>query len=226
MRVLLIEDSERLRTALQAGLSRSGFAVDAVGDGLTGLSYATVNPYDVVVLDLMLPGLDGLSLLRSLRAEANDSHVLILSAKDTVEDRVAGLQAGADDYLVKPFAFAELVERLRALVRRRYGRKNPLVELGSLTLDAATGSVRQGEREVDLTPREYALLECLALRAGEAVSRIEIEDAIYDEHTLPHGGAAVHSAVCRLRAKLAGIEDGPRIETLRGRGYLLTVPAR
>jgi DNA-binding response OmpR family regulator len=225
MRVLLIEDSERLRTAVQAGLSRSGFAVDAVGDGRTGLSYAANNPYDVVVLDLMLPGLDGLSVLRSLRARANDTHVLILSAKDTVDDRVAGLQAGADDYLVKPFAFAELVERIRALVRRRYDRKNPRIELGALTLDGATGTVRRGEEAVELTPREYALLECLALRAGETVTRIEIEDAIYDEHTLPRGNA-VHSAVCRLRAKLEAFEDGPRIETLRGRGYLLVVPDR
>ena len=225
MRVLLIEDSERLRTAVQAGLSRSGFAVDAVADGRTGLSYAANNPYDVIVLDLMLPGLDGLSLLRSLRAQANDTHVLILSARDTVEDRVAGLQAGADDYLVKPFAFAELVERIRALLRRRYDRKNPRIELGTLTLDGATGTVRRGEEEVELTRREYALLECLALRAGEAVTRIEIEDAIYDEHTLPQGNA-VHSAVCRLRAKLGAFEDGPRIETLRGRGYLLAVPPR
>ena len=223
MRVLLIEDSERLRMALQAGLSRSGFAVDTVGDGRTGLSYAANNPYDVIVLDLMLPGLDGLTLLRSLRAQANDTHVLILSAKDTVDDRVAGLQAGADDYLVKPFAFPELVERIRALLRRRYEHKNPRIELGTLTLDGATGTVRCGEKDVDLTPREFALLECLALHAGAAVSRIEIEDAIYDEHTLPQGNA-VHSAVCRLRAKLEAFEGGPRVKTLRGRGYRLAVP--
>ena len=225
MRVLLIEDSERLRLAVQSGLDRSGFAVDAVADGPTGLSYAANNPYDVIVLDLMLPGLDGLTLLRSLRAQGKDTHVLILSARDTVQDRVAGLQAGADDYLVKPFAVSELVERIRALLRRRYERKNPRIELGGLTLDGATGTVRRGEQTVELTPREYSLLECLALRAGETVTRIEIEDAIYDEHTLPQGNA-VHSAVCRLRARLEEFEDGPRIETLRGRGYLLAVPER
>ena len=224
MRLLLIEDSERLRLALAAGLKKSGFAVDAVGDGVTGFSYARNNPYDVIILDLGLPGMDGMVLLEKLRAEGNETHVLILSARDTVQDRVKGLREGADDYLVKPFAFAELVARIRALVRRRYGSKTPEIALGSLTLDGAAGTVRRGDQEVVLTPREASLLEYLAHRRGETVSRIEIEDAIYDEHNLPRGNA-LHTAVCRLRAKLEAFEDGPRIETLRKRGYRLVVPA-
>ena len=225
MRILLIEDSDRLRLALHAGLRKSGFAVDAVEDGVKGLSYARNNPYDVIVLDLMLPGLDGLTLLRTLRKEQQDTHVLILSARDRVEDRVEGLRAGADDYLVKPFAYAELVARIQALVRRRYGEKSPEIQLGGFILDPASGRLRRGEDEVALTPREQALLEILAHRRGETLTRIELEDAIYDEHTLPEGNA-LHTAVCRLRAKLDAHPDAPRIETLRGRGYRLVVPDR
>ena len=224
VRILLIEDSERLCETLQLGLGKLGFAVDAVHDGVRGLSYARNNPYDVVILDWMLPELDGISLLRALRAAGSDTHVLILSARDEVQDRVVGLEAGADDYLVKPFAFEELVARLRALVRRRYGRKNPLLELGSLSLDGASGSVRCGAQAIALTPREYSLLELLAYRQGEVVTRIEIEDSLYNEHTLPSGNA-VDSAVCRLRAKLEQLEDGPRIETRHGHGYVLVADA-
>jgi DNA-binding response OmpR family regulator len=224
VRLLLIEDSDRLREGLVLGLGKMGFAVDAVGDGVKGLSYARNNPYDVVILDLMLPGLDGITLLRTLREEGCDTHVLILTARDRVEDRVIGLQAGADDYLVKPFAFDELVERIRALVRRRYGKKQPELELGGVALDRASGSLQRADQEVALTPREFQLLEFLGLRAGEVVSRIEIEDAIYDEHTLPSGNA-VDSAICRLRAKLETFEDGPRIETRRGLGYVLVSPS-
>ncbi len=220
MRLLLIEDSVRLCETLSAGLSRVGFAVDVVSDGPRGLSYARLNPYDLIVLDLMLPGLDGITLLRQLRAGGCETHVLILTAKDRVQDRVLGLRAGADDYLVKPFDFDELVARLRALLRRRYGKKRPVFELGTLTLNSAEGSARCGDRAVDLSPREYTLLELLAYRSGETVSRIEIEDALYGEHDLP-GGNAVDSAVCRLRSKLGELAGGPRIRTRRGRGYAL-----
>ncbi len=220
MRLLLIEDSPRLRESLAEGLGRMGYAVDVVDEGPRGLSYARLNPYDVIILDLMLPGMDGITLLRTLRAQSCDTHVLILTAKDRVEDRVLGLRAGADDYLVKPFDFDELVARIQALVRRRYGQKNPLIELGCLTLDGTAGTVRRGEDTVALTPREYSLLEFLGLRRGEVVSRIEIEDAIYNERSLPSGNA-VDSAVCRLRTKLEQFDDGPRIETRRGKGYVL-----
>ena len=223
VRVLLIEDSERLCESLRLGLGKLGFAVDAVHEGPIGLSYAANNPYDVVVLDLMLPGMDGITLLRLLRSRGCDTHVLILTARDRPEDRVLGLRAGADDYLAKPFDFDELVARLRALVRRRYGKKDPLVPLGSLVLDAGAGVLKHGEEAIALSPREYALLEFLGYRRGEVVTRIEIEDALYDEHTLPRGNA-VDSAICRLRAKLARYEGGPRIETRRSRGYVLLAP--
>jgi DNA-binding response OmpR family regulator len=224
VRILLVEDSDRLRATLDLGLRREGFAVDLAADGRTGLSYARNNPYDVIVLDLMLPGLDGLTVLQELRRAGVATHVLVLTARDAVEDRVRGLQAGADDYLVKPFAFDELVARLRALVRRRYARKDPRIVLGGLVVDCAERVARHGGEVLDLTPREYALLELLALRQGEVVSRVEIEDALYSERTLPSSNA-VDSAVCRLRAKLEPLGDVPTIRTRRGMGYLLETAA-
>ncbi len=222
MRLLVVEDSELLCESLKAGLSRLGYAVDVVRDGRRGLSYARSNPYDVVILDVMLPSMDGIEVLRSLRAHGAQAHVLMLTARDRIQDRVLGLRAGADDYLVKPFDFQELVARIQALGRRRYGQKAPKLEMGTLQLDTAKQIAHCGGRVVPIPPRQYALLEYLARRPGEVVSRIEIEDALYDEHTLPEGNA-VDSAICRLRAWLGSIEGAPRIETLRGRGYLLLV---
>ncbi|MDJ0975058.1 MAG: response regulator transcription factor [Planctomycetota bacterium] len=220
MRILLIEDSERLRSALDLGLRKEGFGVDLAADGPSGLSYARNNPYDVIVLDLMLPGIDGLTILETLRKEGVDTHVLILTARDTVDDRVRGLSLGADDYLVKPFAFDELVARIRALVRRKYGKKDPKLRIGSLVVDTDAKRALLDDEPLDLTPREYALLEFLATRSGQVVSRIEIEDAIYDERTLPSSNA-VDSAICRLRAKIDVKHGAPVIATRRGRGYIL-----
>ena len=169
MRLLLIEDYRPLQQSLSKGLREAGFAVDCTGDGQEGLWYALGNDYDVIVLDLMLPGLDGLTILRRLRAEGRQSHVLILTARDTLDDRVAGLDLGADDYMVKPFAFKELLARVRALLRRSYRRKNPLVTIQDLEIDVARQRVRRGEQDVSLTPREFALLEYLAMRAGQVV---------------------------------------------------------
>src|SRR3954451_13167927 len=181
MRVLLVEDSERLQRSLGTGLRKSGFAVDVAGDGTNGLWFARSNDYDVIVLDLMLPGMDGLTVLRELRAAGRDTHVLVLTARDAVEDRVIGLSAGADDYLVKPFAFEELVARIRALARRRHGAKNPVLTVGELKIDTAARTATTSGRAVELSPREYALLEYLALRHGSVVSRTEIESHIYDD---------------------------------------------
>ncbi len=225
MRILLVEDSDRLRTALDLGLRKEGFGVDLAADGPTGLSYARNNPYDVIVLDLMLPGIDGLTILDTLRREGVETHVLILTARDTVEDRVRGLSHGADDYLVKPFAFDELVARLKALVRRKYGRKDPRLTIGSLIVDTDAKKALVGDLTLDLTPREYALLEFLATRSGQVVSRVEIEDAIYDERTLPNSNA-VDSAICRLRAKIDAHAGAPAIATRRGRGYIIEDDAR
>jgi DNA-binding response OmpR family regulator len=164
MRVLFVEDSDRLQRSVTSGLRHSGYAVDVAGNGPEGLWYAQSNDYDVIVLDLMLPGMGGLDLLQKLRDGGRDTHVLILTAKDTVEDRVRGLRQGADDYLVKPFALDELLARVDALSRRRHGVKNPRIKLGGLEMDTSARTVSRGSSAIDLTPREYSLLEYLAVR--------------------------------------------------------------
>src|SRR2546425_5343330 len=164
MRILVIEDSERLRRSLAVGLRKSGYAVDLAADGAQGLWSAQSNSYDVIVLDLMLPEVDGLSVLQTLRRKEIDSPVLILTARDSVEDRVRGLKLGADDYLVKPFAFDELLARIGALTRRKHGVRSPQIVIGDLQVDTAARTVRRSGELIDLPPREYALLEYLALR--------------------------------------------------------------
>ena len=166
MRVLLVEDSERLQRSLGIGLRRAGYAVDISGNGPDGLWRATSTDYDILILDIMLPGFDGLSLLRQLREQGKQTHVLLLTAKDTVDDRVAGLRSGADDYLVKPFAFEELLARIEALGRRQSGRKDPTLRIGGLEIDIAARSVRRDGELITLLPREFALLTFLASRIG------------------------------------------------------------
>ncbi|MCX7717520.1 MAG: response regulator transcription factor [Candidatus Sumerlaeaceae bacterium] len=220
MRLLLVEDSQRLRESLSLGLRRLGFTLDMAADGVEGLSLASSASYDVVILDLMLPRMDGLTVLRSLRARGNDVHVLILTARDAVADRVAGLRAGADDYLVKPFAFEELLARVQALGRRKYGVKSPVIRSGSLEVDLARRKVRVEGKTVLLPRREYALLECLALHRGRVVTRRTIEETLYDDVGVLESNA-VDSAVCALR-RLIDIPGRPsHIETHRGLGYSL-----
>jgi DNA-binding response OmpR family regulator len=220
MRVLVIEDSRRLREAVSTGLRRAGFAVDYAGDGEEGLWLAQSNDYDVVILDLMLPKLDGLEVLRRLRAGGSAVHVLILTARDEVHDRVQGLGAGADDYLVKPFAFEELIARVQALVRRQYAAKNPVLDAGGVSIDTAGRRASWAGADLPLTPREYALLELLTLLRGNVVSRTKIERHIYDERADPMSNV-VDSTVCSLRRKLQDAGAPPLIETRRGEGYLL-----
>ena len=217
MKILVIEDSEPLQRSLRHGLHRSGFAVDVVGDGEDGLDYARHGSYDVIVLDLMLPKLDGLTLLQRLRAGGNDTHVLILSAKDQVEERIAGLKAGADDYLTKPFAFEELVARIRALVRRRYDTHSPVHTVGPLRVDTARCTVEREGEEVALTRQEYALLEYLLARRGRVVSKAELLDHLYAGHGQGSENA-VEVLIHHLRRKLHGQEV---IRTRRGHGYLV-----
>lgn len=203
----------------------AGYAVDSAYDGEEGLWLATGNEYDVVILDLMLPKLDGISVLQQLRASGRDTHVLILTAKDTVPDRVRGLEQGADDYLVKPFAFEELLARVQALVRRSYGAKSNEIAVGDITIDMARRIALRGERDLELRPREYALLELLALRRGELVSRTEIEQHIYDELAEPVSNV-VDSAVCLLRKKIDRPGVPSLIQTKRGMGYQLQGPGQ
>jgi DNA-binding response OmpR family regulator len=219
MRVLIVEDSETLCESLRVGLTREGFAVDTACDGEAGLSYARNNPYDVLVLDLLLPKLDGMTVLSRLRDKQDRPHVLILTASDRVQDRVLGLNTGADDYLVKPFAFEELLARIHALVRRRYQERSPVVTVGELVVDVVAHRATFSGCALDLTAREYSLLEYLALRRGQTVTREEIEDHIYRVNRLPSSNT-VDSAICILRAKL-GNGGKDLIRTKRGQGYSL-----
>lgn len=220
MKLLVIEDYLPLRKSLSKGLRAAGYAVDVAADGENGLWYALSNDYDIILLDLMLPGLDGLSLLRKLRAEGRSTHVLILSAKDDVAARVEGLQAGADDYLVKPFAFEELLARVNALVRRKYDHKEPMIAIAHLRIDTATQHVFRNGDEITLTPREYALLEYLAMRQDETVSRTDVWEHLYDFVDATTSNVVdVYIGYLRKKIDLPGSES--LIRTIRGRGYSL-----
>jgi DNA-binding response OmpR family regulator len=223
MRVLVVEDSARLRQTVSTWLRRHGFAVDASGDGEEGLFLAQNTDYDVIVLDIMLPKLDGLTLLQRLRQAGKSTHVLLLTAKDTVPDRVRGLELGADDYLVKPFALEELLARVKALCRRAYGSKDTRLVIGDLEIDTAARKVTRAGQPIALQPREYALLEYLARRRGHIVTRAEIEEHIYGGE-VDLASNAVDSAICSLRQKLAAANPTPLIHTRRGLGYELAPP--
>ena len=223
MKVLVIEDYEPVRTPVAQGLREAGFAVDATGDGKEGLWYARTGEYDAVVLDLMLPGTDGLTILKRLRDEANAVPVLVLTARDTVRDRVRGLDLGADDYLVKPFAFDELLARVRALVRRKYEEASPVLRVGDLEIDPALGTARRGGRVLDLTAREYAILEFLAHRASRVVSRSDIWEHVYDFNAEPNSNV-IDVYVNFLRKKIDKDREQKLIVTVRGVGYMMVDP--
>ena len=220
MKVLIVEDYEALRSSLKKGLEENGYAVDVADNGEDGLWLAQNESYDVAILDLMLPKVHGLDILRQIRVQGFTYPVLILTVQGSVSDRVQGLDLGADDYLVKPFAFEELLARVRALVRRRYQERNPVIELQGLRIDTVGQQVFVQDREVALTGREYALLELLARRAGEVVSRIEIWEHLYalDSDRISN---VVDVYIAALRRKLAQAGSENLITTLRGRGYRL-----
>jgi DNA-binding response OmpR family regulator len=223
VRVLLVEDSVSLQKSVSQGLREHGYAVDVVGGGKQALIHGQTTDYDVIVLDLMLPEMDGLTVLGRLRSKGVESGVLILTARDTIEDRVLGLRSGADDYLVKPFAFAELLARVQALARRVHGIRSSSIRIGPLELDpgAKVARVRTNRgRRLELAPREYALLEYLAHRAGKPVSRAELEEHLYDDRSQVMSNA-IDSAVCSIRAKLVDAGCPPLIRTRRKIGYVL-----
>jgi DNA-binding response OmpR family regulator len=222
MRVLLVEDSQRLRLSLEQALKNSGYSVESVEDGKEALWRAQNHAFDAIVLDIMLPSLDGFQILDRLRKKGNDTPVLCLTARDAVEDRVKGLHSGADDYLVKPFELRELLARVHALCRRRYNQYADTLAVGDLELDRAAKRVTRKGRTIDLQPREFALLEYLMLRPKQVVSRQEIEEHIYDDLDAPESNA-VDSAICALRRKLASYPGAPPlIHTRRGLGYVVT----
>ncbi len=217
---MLIEDYAPLRKSVSQGLWEAGFAVDVAADGQDGLWHAQSGDYDVIVLDLMLPQIDGLTILQRLRDSGRSAHVLILTARDAVPDRVRGLELGADDYLVKPFAFEELLARVRALVRRRYESKSPVIRVADLEIDTCARVARRSGETIELTAREYALLEFLGLRAGQLVTRTDIWEHIYDFHSSAESNV-VDVYIGHLRKKIER-PDRPRlIHTRRGQGYIL-----
>lgn len=220
MRLLVIEDYPPLQRSLTKGLREAGFAVDSTRDGREGLWYAMGNEYDVIILDLMLPSMDGLEILQKIRSKGRKVHVLILTAKDTVQDRVTGLDLGADDYMVKPFAFEELLARVHALLRRSYRQKNPGIKIKDLRMDLTTQRVWRGREEIQLTPREYVLLEYLAMRAGQMVSRSDIWEHIYEFNSSASSNV-VDVYIGYLRRKIEREGEPALIHTVRGRGYLL-----
>jgi DNA-binding response OmpR family regulator len=220
MKLLLVEDSRRLQRSLTTGLRRLGHTVEVAADGEAALVCLDGMRFDVVILDLMLPKLDGLSVLRRMREADDDSHVLILTARDRRADRIEGLNAGADDFVAKPFDFDELTARLQALGRRIHGHKNPRLRVGPLDIDTTTRRVLRDGEPLTLRHREYALLELLALRAGAIVSHQEIEEHLY-EGRLDPASNVVEAAVYALRRHIDRPGLPSLVETRRGVGYLL-----
>ncbi len=221
MRVLIIEDELGVSGFLTQGLKESGYLVDAVPDGRQGLEYALTGVYDVIVLDLMLPGMDGLTVLRELRAGGIQTPVLCLTARDGLNDRVRGLDSGADDYLVKPFAFPELLARLRALTRRPpLQQADAILRYDDLTLNPATREVTRGERHIDLTPREFSLLELLLRHPEQVLTRSQILEQVWD-YSYYGTPKVVDVYIGYLRRKLCPAGERPLIHTVRGVGYRL-----
>ena len=220
MRLLIIEDNDRLRESLVSGLRSVGHTVDAAADGSEGWLVASEARHDLIILDRMLPGLDGLEVLRRLRRARSTVPVLLLTARDSVQDRVDGLDAGADDYLTKPFAVAELLARLRSLQRRGQHRSDPVVSVGDLEVDTVGRVLRRGGRRIDLTPKEYALIELLLTRPGGVVTRPELMEHLYgaDDET---SGNSLEVLIGRLRRKLHPPGAAPVLHTRRGFGYQL-----
>ena len=221
MRILLIEDEADAAQILAKGLRRQSYAVDIVGDGEAGLYEASVNDYDLIILDCMLPRKDGFAVCRELRAQGSAVPVLMLTARDDVEDRIAGLDTGADDYLTKPFHFHELLARMRALLRRGKALRPENIVIADLVVDTRAHVVKRNGRLIELTSREYALLEYLARRAGEVVGRSEIAEHVWDLHFDPFSNL-IEVYVQRLRRKLDDGSVQKLIHTRRGEGYLLT----
>jgi two-component system OmpR family response regulator len=220
VRVLVVEDEVKMAGLLKRGLEEEGYAVDTAGDGREALWLATENSYDAVLLDVMLPDLDGFEVCRRLRDAGRWSPVLMLTARDGVPDRVSGLDAGADDYLTKPFSFAELLARLRALVRRGTPKRPPVLRVGDLTLDPSTRRVARGDGPIELTAKEFALLEYLMRHPGEVLSRTRLIEHVWD--FAYEGDSNVVDVYIRyLREKVDRPFGADSIETVRGAGYRL-----
>ncbi len=222
MRVLLVEDDKKIASFIEGGLRQAGFAVDTVGDGEEGLLMAESNPYDAMVVDIMLPRMDGLTLIERLRGSGVRTPVLILSAKHTVDDKVRGFQTGGDDYLTKPFSFSELLARIQALIRRSSQQNHgaSALDVGDLRLDLVRRRVTRGGREIELQPREFSLLEYLMRNAGSVVSKTMILEHVWDYHFDPQTNV-VDVLIHRLRNRIDRDFETKLIHTVRGVGYVL-----
>ena len=225
MRILVVEDNRRLNTALKTSLEEDGYAVDAAFDGDEGETFALAAPYDLILLDVMLPHKDGFSLCRDLRQQGVNSPILMLTARDTIDDRVDGLDSGADDYLVKPFSINELRARLRALLRRNKPEKTALLRAGDLALDPANHHVQRGDTVIELTPREFAILEYLLRSPNRILTREMIEAHVWNFDFIS-GSNVVDVYIRRLRRKIDDPYEVKLLETVRGVGYRLVPPAK
>ncbi|WP_348920885.1 response regulator transcription factor [Enterococcus rotai] len=220
MRILIIEDNRELALSVQKGLEREKFVVDLAFSGLAGEEKAYVNTYDAILLDLNLPDKDGLSILNFLRDSNIDSPIIIITARDEIEERAKGLDFGADDYLVKPFELLELVARIRAVIRRFHGRSSPHIKIGQLTIDPVKRFVSYSGKEVILKPKEFDILLCIAQSYPAVVSTEEIAEHVYDENFDPFSSVLrVHLA--RLKKQLAQVSDKELLKTIRAKGYQL-----
>src|SRR5512136_829112 len=223
MRILVVDDDRRLCTVIKRGLLEEAYAVDLAYDGEEGEYLAEVNPYDLVILDIMLPNKDGIEVCHELRTKKINTPILMLTAKDTVEDRIRGLDTGADDYLVKPFAFNELLARVRALLRPEGMSKSPELRVGDLTLNTLTRQIWRGQRPIELTTKEYVILEYFMRHPNVVVTRTMIEEHAWD-YDFDSLSNLVDVYIRRLRRKIDDEKDDGLIQTVRGAGYRLKAP--
>ncbi|MHB8483370.1 MAG: response regulator [Nitrospiria bacterium] len=220
MRILLVEDEEKLVRNLTNNLKAEGFAIDTAMTGIEGLELAAGSAYDLIILDVMLPGLDGSQVLQKIRARNHEVSILMLTAKDSVQDKVKHFEAGADDYLTKPFSFAELLVRVKALLRRRPAQQTDVIHIGDFELDRFTHKVKRAEKRIDLSGKEYALLEYLALNEGRVLSRAMIIEHVWDQ-SFESLTNIVDVYIRQLRSKIDEGHEQKLIHTVRGAGYFL-----
>ena len=220
MRVLVVEDERRLASIIKRGLIEEGYAVDAVYDGEEAQYMAETTTYDIIVLDIMLPKKDGIAVCKDLRTRKINTPILMLTARDSVEDRVKGLDSGADDYVIKPFAFSELLARIRALLRRESLSKTPKIQVGELLLDTLTREAWRGERKIDLTTKEYSILEYFMSHPNIVITRTMLEENAWD-YEYDSMSNIIDVYIRRLRRKIDGEAEDSLIQTVRGAGYRL-----
>ncbi|MGB9678486.1 MAG: heavy metal response regulator transcription factor [Thermoanaerobacteraceae bacterium] len=220
MRILIVDDEQHLTDVLYKSLKEEGYSVDIAQDGTEGLDFARMNVYDVIVLDIMLPGMDGINILNTIRNEGIYTPVLMLTAKDTTEDKVKGLDTGADDYMTKPFELSEFMARIRALLRRDSSVKSNILKIADLEIDTVTRQVKRGNKEIILTTKEYSLLEYMMRNAGRVLTRTQIADHIWD-YDFEGFSNIIDVYIRYLRKKIDDESDNKLIHTIRGSGYCL-----